>query len=130
MVTKKETQNSNYEHSLGRRKTAIAQVRLSAGTGLLTLNGKNVELDPRLKELFDMVGVSNKYDISVVVRGGGKEGQIIAIRHGIARGLVKINDEFKTTLKKAGYLTRDPRERERKKFGLHGARRGPQFSKR
>lgn len=130
MVTKKETKNSNYEHSLGRRKTAIAQVRLSEGTGLLTLNGKNVELDPRLKELFDMVGVSNKYDISVVVRGGGKEGQIIAIRHGIARGLVKINEEFKTTLKKAGYLTRDPRERERKKFGLHGARRGPQFSKR
>ena len=130
MVVKKETSALKYTSSLGRRKTAIAQVRLMQGSGILTLNNKVVALDPRLAEPLEMVGVSDKYDISVIVRGGGKEGQVIAIRHGIARALVKINEDFKTTLKKAGFITRDSRERERKKFGLKSARRAPQFSKR
>jgi small subunit ribosomal protein S9 len=130
MVVKKESPALKYTSSLGRRKTAIAQVRLMPGSGILTLNNKVVVLDPRLAEPLEMVGVSDKYDISVIVRGGGKEGQVIAIRHGIARALVKINEDFKTTLKKAGFITRDSRERERKKFGLKSARRAPQFSKR
>jgi small subunit ribosomal protein S9 len=130
MVVKKETSALKYTSSLGRRKTAIAQVRLMQGSGILTLNNKVLALDPRLAEPLEMVGVSDKYDISVIVRGGGKEGQIIAIRHGIARALVKINEDFKTTLKKAGFITRDSREKERKKFGLKSARRAPQFSKR
>ena len=130
MVIKKNQTNDKYYYGLGRRKTAVAQVRLMPGSGIFTLNNKVYEIDQRLSEPLEMVGINHKYDISARVSGGGKEGQIIAIRHGITRAVVKLNNEYRATLKKAGFLTRDPRERERKKFGLHGARRGPQFSKR
>lgn len=130
MPTKKVQIENKYFYGLGRRKTAIAQVRLIPGSGICTINNNVVQLDTRLSEPLEMVGAHKKYDVSVRVGGGGKEGQIIAIRHGIARALLELNAEYRVTLKKAGFLTRDSRERERKKFGLYSARRAPQFSKR
>lgn len=119
-----------YHYGTGRRKRAIAQVRVLAGTGQLIINDKPTAMNINLSRVLDMVGLSTTVDISAHVHGGGTAGQIIAIRHGLARALLEFNIELRATLKKAGFLTRDPREKERKKPGLHSARRAPQFSKR
>lgn len=121
----------------GRRKTSVAQVRLMPGSGNVTVNGKSLDeyfdyetLKVVAKEPLDIVEVSDQYDAIIKVTGGGFTGQAGAIRHGIARALLEINEEFRPTLKKAGMLTRDPRMKERKKYGLKKARKSPQFSKR
>lgn len=121
----------------GRRKCSIARVRLVPGTGNITVNGKNLSdyLGRRILELvvnapLEVTETRNKYDIVVKVLGGGTTGQAGAIRHGIARALVEADPELRTVLKKAGFLTRDPRMKERRKYGLKKARKAPQFSKR
>ena len=121
-----------YEYGTGRRKTAVAQVRLYAnGTGSIIVNEKDVAAaDQTYLDPLKLVGQFGTTDMTIKVSGGGWHGQLEAIRHGVARALVEMDENFKTTLKKAGYLTRDPRERERKKFGLKSARRAPQWSKR
>jgi len=124
-----ETKQS-YNYGTGRRKTAIAQVRVVTGKGKLMINDKEVDLMIELKRLLESVGMLDKVDVIAHVHGGGIRGQITAIRHGLARALVDLNVEMRPTLKKQGFLTRDSREKERKKYGLHGARRAQQFSKR
>lgn len=121
-----------YTYGTGRRKTAVAQVRLIPnGTGKCTVNDKVATADQQIYlEPLKLVGRFGTTDISVKVHGGGFQGQLEAIRHGVARALLGLDEELKTTLKKAGFLTRDPREKERKKFGLKSARRSPQWSKR
>ena len=121
----------------GRRKTSVAQVRLLPGTGKITINGKDIDeyfdyetLKVIAKEPLDIVEVSDQYDAIIKVHGGGFTGQAGAVRHGIARALLEVNAEFRPSLKKAGMLTRDPRMKERKKYGLKKARKSPQFSKR
>ncbi len=121
----------------GRRKGAVARVRLLPGTGKITINDRDfVDYVPspatRLDVLqpLNLTNTVSSYDVVVNVRGGGISGQAGAIRHGIARALIEVNKEFRGPLKKAGLLTRDPRVKERKKYGLKGARRAPQFSKR
>ena len=127
----------NYIYGTGRRKKAVARVRLVAGKGNITINGRTLEdffgletLRMIVKQPLVMTNTESKYDMIVKVVGGGYTGQAGAIRHGLSRALVKANEEYKLTLKKAGFLTRDPRMKERKKPGLKGARRAPQFSKR
>ena len=127
-----------YFYGTGRRKSSVARVRVyENGTGSITINGRDINeyfgLDT-LKLIVnqplvttEMVG---KVDIAVTVTGGGVSGQAGAIRHGISRALLLLNPEFRPTLKAAGFLTRDPRMKERKKYGLKAARRAPQFSKR
>lgn len=125
-----QTATKQYFSAIGRRKTAIATVRLITGSGVFTCNGRVHDLEADMLiplQLADMVG---KFDILAKVIGGGKVSQIEAIRLGIARGLVKFNPELRITLKKSGLLTRDPREKERKKCGLKRARKAPQWSKR
>ena len=121
----------------GRRKNAVARVRLVPGTGKITVNKKDVEeyiphADLRLviNQPFAVTSTEGSYDVHVNVVGGGYAGQSGAIRHGIARALVQADPEYRPILKKAGFLTRDPRMKERKKYGLKAARRAPQFSKR
>jgi len=121
----------------GRRKKAVARVRLVAGEGNVTVNGKDIDeyfpletLKVNVREPLETVGVAGSYDVIVRVHGGGMSGQAGAVRHGIARALLEASPDFRQTLKKAGYLTRDPRMKERKKYGLRKARRAPQFSKR
>ena len=122
----------------GRRKKAIARVRLlPAGDGAIVINGKSLDeyfgLDTLkfiVRQPLALVDALAKYDVAVNVCGGGYTGQAGAIRHGISRALLEVNPEFRSVLKKAGMLTRDPRAKERKKYGLKGARRAPQFSKR
>lgn len=121
----------------GRRKKAIARVRLVPGEGKVTINKRDEEtyfgLDTLrliLNQPLVLTGTKDRYDVIVNVYGGGFTGQAGAIRHGIARALVKSDATLKPELKKAGFLTRDPRMKERKKYGLKGARRSPQFSKR
>ena len=120
----------------GRRKSAVARVRVFPGKGNLTINGKNYKdyfgrtVDQKVVEQpFETINNSD-FDITVSVNGGGLSGQAGAIRHGISRALVNANEAHKAPLKKAGLLTRDSREKERKKYGLRGARRAFQFSKR
>ena len=120
----------------GRRKKSVARVRLVQGSGNITINGQALDvyfvngfLKLIVNQPFKLVNVSN-FDVIVSVHGGGLTGQAGAIRHGIARALVKENEQFKAELKKAGFLKRDPRMKERKKYGLKKARRAPQFSKR
>ena len=132
MPNKKDTLSNR----TGRRKTSIARVKISTGKTKFMINGKDYKsyfgriVDQKLIEQpFDVIKTFD-YEINVNVRGGGLTGQAGAIRHGISRALVEINDEFKLPLKKAGLLTRDAREKERKKYGLRGARRAFQFSKR
>ena len=127
----------NYIYGTGRRKKAVARVRLVAGKGNITINGRTLEdffgletLRMIVKQPLVMTNTESKYDMIVKVVGGGYTGQAGAIRHGLTRALVKANEEYKLTLKKAGFLTRDPRMKERKKYGLKKARRAPQFSKR
>lgn len=119
-----------YWGGTGRRKTAVASVRIYEGGKEVTINGKDDALTERAIAPFELVGKKDSFSVSIKVSGGGKESQLDAIRHGVARALEQFNPEFRSTLKKAGFLTRDPREKERKKPGLKGARRAPQFSKR
>ena len=121
----------------GRRKTAIARVRLVPGEGKITVNKRDIEeyfgletLKMMARQPLVLTDTTARYDVLVNVHGGGCTGQAGAIRHGIARALVKSDEELKTKLKRAGLLTRDPRMVERKKYGLKAARRAPQFSKR
>ena len=121
----------------GRRKKSIARVRLLPGNGKITINGRDIEeyfgmetLKMIVRAPLVLTGTLTKYDVLVNVFGGGKTGQAGAIRHGIARALLIVDPALRPALKKAGYLTRDPRMKERKKYGLHAARRAPQFSKR
>ena len=121
----------------GRRKSSVAQVRLVPGKGQITVNHRPfVDYIPsaavRLDVLqpLNLTGTVSSYDVLVTVRGGGLSGQAGAIRHGITRALLEVNPDFRPVLKKAGMITRDPRAKERKKYGLKKARRAPQFSKR
>ncbi len=124
-------------YGTGRRKKSIARVYLVPGTGKITINKRDIEDYLGLETLRvivrqPLVATENvdKFDVLVNVHGGGYTGQAGAIRHGIARALVQADAEYRPILKKAGFLTRDPRMKERKKYGLKGARRAPQFSKR
>ena len=121
----------------GRRKSSVARVRLVPGTGNITINDRQIEdyipfaaLREVVKQPLVATETAGSYDILVNVNGGGYTGQAGAIRHGIARALLQADPEFRPTLKRAGLLTRDARMKERKKYGLKGARRAPQFSKR
>ncbi len=124
-------------YGTGRRKSSIARVYLVPGTGKITINKRDIDEYFGLETLIiivrqprDATSTLDKYDAIITVRGGGFTGQAGAIRHGIARALLTVDGDFRPTLKKAGYLTRDPRMKERKKYGLKKARRAPQFSKR
>ncbi|MFY9422556.1 MAG: 30S ribosomal protein S9 [Bacilli bacterium] len=124
-------------YGTGRRKSAVARVRLVPGTGKIVINKRNfVDYIPspatRLDVLqpLNLTNTATSYDVIVNVSGGGKSGQAGAIRHGISRALLQVNPDFRKLLKKAGMLTRDPRVKERKKYGLKKARRAPQYSKR
>lgn len=121
----------------GRRKKSIARVRLLPGTGNITINQRDLDdyfgyetLKMIVRAPLALTGAQGKYDVKVNVCGGGTTGQAGAIRHGIARALLVADPELRGALKKAGFLTRDPRMKERKKYGLKAARRAPQFSKR
>ena len=121
----------------GRRKSSVARVRLVPGTGKILINGRDIEeyipfaaLRMVVNQPLVATETLGSYDILVNVNGGGYTGQAGAIRHGISRALLQVDPEFRPTLKRAGLLTRDPRMKERKKYGLKGARRAPQFSKR
>lgn len=128
----------NYFYALGRRKSATARVRLMAGKGNITINDKpaseyfdgSKSVLHQLEQPFTVLENNGKFDVSAHVSGGGFDGQLEAIRLGIAKALVVMNEDFKATLKKADLLSRDSRERERKKFGLKGARKQRQFTKR
>ena len=124
-------------YGTGRRKKSIARVRLIEGTGVITINGKSIDeyfgtevLKTIVRQPLSATETTAKYDVIAKVQGGGFTGQAGAIRHGTARALNEANSEFRPTLKSNGYLTRDPRMKERKKYGLKKARKAPQFSKR
>jgi len=126
-----------YYYGTGRRKNAIARVRLTEGSGKITINGKDIEeffgmetLKVIARQPLTVTNTTAKYDVIAKVTGGGFTGQAGAIRHGIARALNEANAEFRPALKQNGFLTRDPRMKERKKYGLKKARKAPQFSKR
>ncbi len=129
---------NNYFYGLGRRKSSTARVRLTSGKGNITVNGESAEqyfagsryLLNELNKPFAVLEQENKFDVSAVVSGGGHSGQVDAIRLGIAKALAEMNDDLKGTLRRADLLGRDPREKERKKFGLKGARKQRQFTKR
>ena len=127
---------ANDFNAVGRRKSAVARVRLVAGDGIIVINGRDIDnyfgyetLKMTVRQPLELTKVSG-YDVMVNVNGGGFTGQAGAIRHGISRALCKANPDLRGDLKKAGFLTRDPRMKERKKYGLKAARRAPQFSKR
>jgi small subunit ribosomal protein S9 len=124
-------------YGTGRRKESVARVRLVAGDGRIIINGRNIDdyfgletLKAIVRQPLVLTNTLDRYDVLVTVNGGGFTGQAGAIRHGIARALLKVDPELRPSLKKAGFLTRDPRMKERKKYGLKAARRAPQFSKR
>ena len=124
-------------YGTGRRKKSVARVRLVPGTGNITINDRSIDdyfgletLKVICRQPLELTGTTGKFDVLVNVKGGGFTGQAGAIRHGIARALLQVEENFRPSLKKAGYLTRDPRMKERKKYGLKAARRAPQFSKR
>ena len=127
-----------YSYGTGRRKSSIARVRLfENGTGSIIINGRDIDdyfgletLKLVVRQPLAALGLLDKVDLIITVTGGGVSGQAGAIRHGLSRALVALNAENRPTLKAAGFLTRDPRMKERKKYGLKGARRAPQFSKR
>ena len=126
-----------YFYGTGRRKDSVARVRVYTGTGKITINDRDIDSYFGLETLklivrspLVLLGLEGKYDVAVRVNGGGVSGQAGAIRHGLSRALLQFNPELRSTLKKAGFLTRDPRMKERKKYGLKAARRAPQFSKR
>ena len=124
-------------HGTGRRKKSVARVYVMPGKGNITINKRNIDeyfgletLKVIVRQPLVATETEGKYDILVHVKGGGYTGQAGAIRHGLSRALLKVDPEFRPALKKEGYLTRDPRMKERKKYGLKAARRAPQFSKR
>ena len=124
-------------YGTGRRKNSVARVYITPGSGKITVNKKDVNdyfgletLKVIVRQPFAVTDTDGKFDVLVNVYGGGFTGQAGAIRHGIARALLTVSADFRPTLKAAGYLTRDPRMKERKKYGLKAARRAPQFSKR
>ena len=126
-----------YFYGTGRRKKSVARVRLYPGTGVVTINGRDIDeyfglatLKLIVNQPFGLTSTEGKFDVVANVRGGGLSGQAGAIRHGIARALRLADANYKPALKAAGVLTRDPRMKERKKYGLKAARRAPQFSKR
>ena len=126
-----------YFYGTGRRKKSIARVRIIPGTGVITINGRDIDdyfgletLKLIVNQPFGVTSTQGKFDIIATVKGGGISGQAGAIRHGLARALLAADPEYKPALKAAGLLTRDPRMKERKKYGLKAARRAPQFSKR
>ena len=127
-----------YQYGTGRRKSSVARVRLyQGGTGAITINGRDIDdyfgletLKLIVRQPLDTTDLLGKVDIVATVTGGGVTGQAGAIRHGISRALLEMNAEYRPALKAAGFLTRDPRMKERKKYGLNAARRAPQFSKR
>ena len=123
--------------AVGRRKKAIARVRLIPGDGKIMINGRDIDnyfgletLKMTVRQPLALTSLEGRYDVLVNVCGGGLSGQAGAIRHGISRALIKADTELRPAVKKAGFLTRDPRMKERKKYGLKAARRAPQFSKR
>ena len=138
MATKKVVRKKVQFCGTGRRKTAVARVRIiPGGEGAITINGKDLDVyftngiqQIIVNQPLELLGAKDKFDIIVNVYGGGITGQAGAIRHGIARALCLADESYRATLKKAGYLTRDARMKERKKYGLHKARKVPQFSKR
>ena len=124
-------------YGTGRRKSSVARVRLVEGTGKITINGKDIDeffgmetLKVIVRQPLTVTNTSAKYDVIATVKGGGFTGQAGAIRHGLARALNEANSEYRPILKQNGFLTRDPRMKERKKYGLKKARKAPQFSKR
>lgn len=126
-----------YFYGTGRRKKSVARVRLYAGTGSVKINDRDIDeyfgletLKLIVRQPLTLTGTAEKFDVECRVAGGGVTGQAGAIRHGIARALLLVNEEYRPALKAAGFLTRDPRMKERKKYGLKAARRAPQFSKR
>ncbi len=128
---------ANDFNAVGRRKSAIARVRLVPGEGKIMINKRDIDdyfgletLKMTVRQPLVLTNVGGSFDVLVNVCGGGLSGQAGAIRHGISRALCKVNPELRDALKKAGFLTRDPRMKERKKYGLKAARRAPQFSKR
>lgn len=126
-----------YFYGTGRRKNSVARVRLYQGSGKVTINDRDIDdyfgletLKLIVRQPLELTGTVQNYDVVCTVTGGGVTGQAGAIRHGISRALVEANAELRPQLKAAGFLTRDPRMKERKKYGLKAARRAPQFSKR
>ena len=124
-------------YGTGRRKSSIARVRLVPGTGSVTINGRAMEeyfglktLELIVRQPLVLTDMNDKYDVIASVKGGGTSGQAGAIRHGVTRALMELNAELRPALKKAGFVTRDPREKERRKYGLKKARKASQFSKR
>lgn len=124
-------------YGTGRRKNSVARVRLYPGTGSITINGRDIDdyfgletLKLIVRQPFVVTNTLGRFDLVATVKGGGVSGQAGAIRHGLARALLQTGEDFRPALKKAGLLTRDPRMKERKKYGLKAARRAPQFSKR
>ena len=128
---------TQFYYGTGRRKSSVARVRLYPGSGKITINGRGIDdyfgletLKLIVRQPLTLVDMLDKFDVVCTVAGGGVTGQAGAIRHGISRALIVFNPELRPTVKKAGLLTRDPRMKERKKYGLKAARRAPQFSKR
>ena len=126
-----------YYYGTGRGKHSVARVRMYPGTGKITINGRDIDeyfgletLKLIVRQPMEITNTLGRFDIVCTVAGGGVSGQAGAIRHGVARALLQNGDEMRPILKKAGFLTRDPRMKERKKYGLKAARRAPQFSKR
>ncbi|MBR5424244.1 MAG: 30S ribosomal protein S9 [Clostridia bacterium] len=126
-----------YFYGTGRRKKSVARVRVYPGTGNITINDRDINdyfgletLKLIVRQPLALTGTAEKFDIICKVQGGGVTGQAGAIRHGLSRALLQYDENLRPELKKAGFLTRDPRMKERKKYGLKGARRAPQFSKR
>ena len=132
------TSKKAYKYGTGRRKSSVARVHLiPGGTGAITINGRDIDdyfgldtLKLIVRQPLVTTGTIGKVDIEATVSGGGVTGQAGAIRHGIARALLQVDENYRHDLKAAGFLTRDPRMKERKKYGLKAARRAPQFSKR
>lgn len=132
----KKKNNVNYLGT-GRRKSSVARVYMTAGTGVITVNGKTLDqylpqevLRMVVKSPLVITNTEDQFDVNINVYGGGLAGQAGAMRHGIARALLEVGEDYRPVLKSAGFLTRDSRAKERKKYGLKGARRAPQFSKR
>jgi small subunit ribosomal protein S9 len=132
------SKSNSYYNSIGRRKNATARVKLTNGKGIILINDQPADqyfenskyLIRKLSEPFGVLDIENKFDIAVIVKGGGLNGQVDAIKLAISKCLIELNPDFKTTLKRANLLKRDSREKERKKFGLLGARKKRQFTKR
>ena len=136
MAAKKKVEKVQY-YGTGRRKASVARVFLTTGTGKIVVNGRDVNeympyatLVMDLKQPLELTSTTEKFDVNCTVKGGGFTGQAGAIRLGITRALMNVSEDFRKPLKVAGMVTRDPRAKERKKYGLKAARRAPQFSKR